>query len=157
MENKGTLLLSGRASAPKDAKRRKGNDCVYSSKELIGSDPPPQGDTVLVRRPRLARVKMTLAEGLDVDVLLDSCSSISLVSTKLINQLNLQQSLDNIIHNIKGSVPGVQCTKGGISLTLLARVGKGFELSIKIYAHVFDVPCGIFYSVMTPLQPMHVF
>ena len=30
-----------RASAPKDAKRRKGNDCVYSSEELIGSDPPP--------------------------------------------------------------------------------------------------------------------
>ena len=73
---------------------------------------------------------MTIAEGLDVDVLLDSCSSISLVSTKLISQLNLQQSLDNIIHIIKGSVPGVRCTKGGTTLTLLARVGNGFEKSI---------------------------
>ena len=99
-------------------KRRKG-ECLSvngenNSEDLVNSD--PQVATVLVRRPRLARVRMTAADDRDVDVLLDSCSSISLVTPNLINILHLEIAQNSTFHEIIGSVPGVQHTKGALLL-----------------------------------------
>ena len=105
-------------------KRRKGESFFVvngenNSEDLVNSD--PQVATVLVRRPRLGPRQDDRGHGRDVDVLLDSCSSISLVTPNLINILHLEIAPNSTFHEIIGSVPGVQHTKGGVTITLCAR------------------------------------
>lgn len=98
---------------------------------------------LVVKIPRLVKVRMMVESESrgpeERSILLDSCSSISLISPRLTDSLNLAHSRDQMIHRITGSVPGTANTKGGVRVTLRAQKDSQ-ECVIPVYLHEFDCP-----------------